>query len=267
MTVRDNVVAPRRPARRQVVERALEAAGLARKARHPGRRAGAGRAAPPRDRPRSGALARLVLMDEPTAGLNPEETDALVELIADAVRARRRPDPDRAQARRRRRPLPDGDPARPGPQGCRSAAGGAVCRRRLPPRLSRGYGWIGRSPSMRMTFAILAIAAGLGAACRRSPPIVRAPPSPASRRREKFAYDCTFKLTNARTGAPLEQAQVTHRRRHALDADGAQRAAGHGDADRRPRRVPGAPRRWRCTATGPCGSGWRAPSGTRSSRS
>ncbi len=26
---------------------------------------------------------------------------------------------------------------------------------------------------------------------------------------EKFAYDCTFKLTNARTGAPLEQAQVT----------------------------------------------------------
>ena len=34
------------------------------------------------------ALARsphLVLMDEPTAGLNPEETDALVELIADTV--------------------------------------------------------------------------------------------------------------------------------------------------------------------------------------
>jgi ABC-type branched-subunit amino acid transport system ATPase component len=90
MTVRDNV----RPAarqgsageERQIVERALEAAGLAAK-----RDVLAGELSLGEQRRLeiARALARsphLVLMDEPTAGLNPEETDALVKLIADAVR-------------------------------------------------------------------------------------------------------------------------------------------------------------------------------------
>jgi ABC-type branched-subunit amino acid transport system ATPase component len=90
MTVRDNV----RPAAAQgspaeegrIVERALEEAGLA------ARRdvlAGELSLGEQRRLEIARALARsphLVLMDEPTAGLNPEETDALVELVADAVR-------------------------------------------------------------------------------------------------------------------------------------------------------------------------------------
>src|SRR5262245_31908719 len=61
---------------------------------------------------------------------------------------------------------------------------------------------------MRMTFAVLAMAAGLGAAPALAADRARATMSckPAP---EKFAYDCTFKLSNARTGAPLDEAQVT----------------------------------------------------------
>ena len=89
MTVHDNVcpVAPQGSAgeERQLVERALEAAGLAAK-----RDVLAGELSLGEQRRLeiARALARsphLVLMDEPTAGLNPEETDALVKLIADAV--------------------------------------------------------------------------------------------------------------------------------------------------------------------------------------
>ena len=61
---------------------------------------------------------------------------------------------------------------------------------------------------MRMIFAALAIATGLGAApalaADRARATVTCKPGP-----QKFAYDCTFKLTNARTGAPLDEAQVT----------------------------------------------------------
>jgi branched-chain amino acid transport system ATP-binding protein len=90
MTVRDNVrpAAPQGSAgeETQIVERALEAAGLAAK-----RDVLAGELSLGEQRRLeiARALARsphLVLMDEPTAGLNPEETDALVKLIADAVR-------------------------------------------------------------------------------------------------------------------------------------------------------------------------------------
>jgi ABC-type branched-subunit amino acid transport system ATPase component len=89
LTVRDNIrpaVAPA-PAddEKANVERALEAAGLAAK-----RNVLAGELALAEQRRLEIARAlarspRLVLMDEPTAGLNPEETDALVELIAAAV--------------------------------------------------------------------------------------------------------------------------------------------------------------------------------------
>jgi len=61
---------------------------------------------------------------------------------------------------------------------------------------------------MRMIFAILAAVAGLGAVpalgADRARATVTCKPAP-----DKFAYDCIFKLTNARTGAPLDQAQVT----------------------------------------------------------
>jgi ABC-type branched-subunit amino acid transport system ATPase component len=83
MTVRDNV----RPTtgEKASVERALEVAGLAAKGDV---LAGELALAEQRRLEIVRALARtprLVLMDEPTAGLNPEETDALVELIAAAV--------------------------------------------------------------------------------------------------------------------------------------------------------------------------------------
>ena len=57
---------------------------------------------------------------------------------------------------------------------------------------------------MRTIFVALAIVAGLGAtsalAADRARAIVTCKPAP-----EKLAYDCTFKLSNARTGAPLDQ--------------------------------------------------------------
>ena len=89
MTVRDNIrptVPQGHPSEeRQIVERALEAAGLAAR-----RDALAGELSLGEQRRLeiARALARsphLVLMDEPTAGLNPEETDALVKLVADTV--------------------------------------------------------------------------------------------------------------------------------------------------------------------------------------
>jgi ABC-type branched-subunit amino acid transport system ATPase component len=90
MTVRDNVrpAAPQgRPAEEgRIVERALEAAGLAAKC---DTLAGELSLGEQRRLEIARALTRsphLVLMDEPTAGLNPEETDALVKLIADTVR-------------------------------------------------------------------------------------------------------------------------------------------------------------------------------------
>jgi ABC-type branched-subunit amino acid transport system ATPase component len=89
MTVQDNV----RPAtsrgspreEKEIVERALDAVGLAAKSNLL-----AGELALDEQRRLEIARAvarspRLVLMDEPTAGLNPEETDALVQLVADAV--------------------------------------------------------------------------------------------------------------------------------------------------------------------------------------
>ena len=61
---------------------------------------------------------------------------------------------------------------------------------------------------MRMIFVALAIAAGLGPApalaADRARATVTCKPAP-----EKLAYDCTFKLSNARTGAPLDQAEVS----------------------------------------------------------
>ena len=167
---------------------------------------------------------RLVLMDEPTAGLDPEETDALVELIAEAVvpvagliLIEHKPDVVAALCPMailldRGRKVAEAPPAE-------LFAGDAFRRAYLG--VMDGSG---RSPSMRMTFAALALAAGLGAAPALAADRARATMSckPAS---EKFAYDCTFKLTNARTGAPLEQAQVTIGADMPVDADGAQRAA------------------------------------------
>lgn len=89
MTVGDNVrpTAPQGSAREETlrIERALAQVGLAAK-----RDALAGELSLAEQRRIEIArvLARsphLVLMDEPSAGLDPEETDALVELIADAV--------------------------------------------------------------------------------------------------------------------------------------------------------------------------------------
>jgi YtkA-like len=61
---------------------------------------------------------------------------------------------------------------------------------------------------MRTILVALAIAAGLGPAPALAADRVRATvackPAP-----EKLAYDCTFKLSNARTGAPLDQAEVS----------------------------------------------------------
>ena len=90
LTVRDNVRPAAAPAHvgaeKATIERALEVAGLAAKSNV---LAGELAIAEQRRLEIARALARtprLVLMDEPTAGLNPEETDALVKLIADAVR-------------------------------------------------------------------------------------------------------------------------------------------------------------------------------------
>jgi branched-chain amino acid transport system ATP-binding protein len=83
MTVRDNVQPT--TGEKASVERALEMAGLAAKGDV---LAGELSVGEQRRLEIARALARsprLVLMDEPTAGLNPEETDALVELIAAAV--------------------------------------------------------------------------------------------------------------------------------------------------------------------------------------
>ena len=61
---------------------------------------------------------------------------------------------------------------------------------------------------MRTIFVALVLAAGLGPAPALAADRVRVTvtckPAP-----EKLAYDCTFKLSNARTGAPLDQAEVT----------------------------------------------------------
>jgi hypothetical protein len=61
---------------------------------------------------------------------------------------------------------------------------------------------------MRTIFVALAIVAGLGATSAHAADRVRAAvtckPAP-----EKLAYDCTFKLSNARTGAPIDQAELT----------------------------------------------------------
>ena len=61
---------------------------------------------------------------------------------------------------------------------------------------------------MRTIFVALAIVAGLGATSAHAADRVRAAVAckPAA---EKLAYDCTFKLSNARTGAPLDQAEVS----------------------------------------------------------
>jgi ABC-type branched-subunit amino acid transport system ATPase component len=89
MTVRDNVrptVPQGTPAEEgRIVERALEKAGLAARC---DALAGELSLGEQRRLEIARALARsphLVLMDEPTAGLNPEETEALVKLIADTV--------------------------------------------------------------------------------------------------------------------------------------------------------------------------------------
>jgi hypothetical protein len=61
---------------------------------------------------------------------------------------------------------------------------------------------------MRTMFVALALAAGLGPASAlaadRARATVACTPAP-----EKLAYDCTLKLSNARTGAPLDQAEVS----------------------------------------------------------
>ncbi len=61
---------------------------------------------------------------------------------------------------------------------------------------------------MRMIFVALVIVASLGPAPALAADRVRATmtckPTP-----ERLVFDCTFKLTNGRTGAPLDQAEVT----------------------------------------------------------
>lgn len=89
MTVRDNVRPAAPPAsageEMQIVERSLAQAGLAGKRDTLADELSLGEQ---RRLEIARAMARsphLVLMDEPTAGLNPEETDALIKLIADSV--------------------------------------------------------------------------------------------------------------------------------------------------------------------------------------
>lgn len=61
---------------------------------------------------------------------------------------------------------------------------------------------------MGMIFVALVIVASLGPApalaADRARATMTCKPTP-----ERLAYDCIFKLTNARTGAPLDQAEVT----------------------------------------------------------
>jgi len=61
---------------------------------------------------------------------------------------------------------------------------------------------------MRLIFVALVLAAGLGPApalaADRARATVTCKPAP-----EKLAYDCTLKLSNARTGAPLDQAVLS----------------------------------------------------------
>jgi hypothetical protein len=61
---------------------------------------------------------------------------------------------------------------------------------------------------MRTVLVALAIIAGLGIAPAPAADRVRAAVVCKSAP-EKLAYDCIFKLTNRRTGAPLDQAEVT----------------------------------------------------------
>jgi YtkA-like protein len=61
---------------------------------------------------------------------------------------------------------------------------------------------------MRLIFVALAVASTLAPtsalAADRARAAVTCKPAP-----EKLAYDCTFRLSNARTGAPLDQAEVS----------------------------------------------------------
>ena len=154
------------------------------------------------------ALARapkLLLMDEPTSGLSPQETDDMIGLLAQTRAAGTGGDHRRAQAVRARCALPTGRSARPGTQGEGGAASRAV--RRASTRLCCSLNRDGEATS----HAKGCHCHGGDRGPRRS---ARAGRRPRQRRHrlqghgQTLVYDCIIKLSNARTSAPLEQAAV-----------------------------------------------------------
>ena len=174
-----------------------------------------------------GRSPRLLLLDEPTSGLGPQETEDMIRLLADAVL------PGRAVILAEHKPHVIAEL-------CPSAAlldQGRKSQRRTARRAVRGDGWGCQEAGDRtmrpalIGIAIMAAGAGLGAtatlAADRASALIDCKATA-----ERLVYDCTIQLTNARTAAPLEQATLIDRRRHAIDADGPQCAPRDRQGDR-----------------------------------
>jgi len=81
----------------------------------------------------------LLLLDEPTAGMNPTETLELTDQIRGLERPRYQHPLDRAQAQRRQRDRREGDRARPRREDRRGQPRRSPSQRGSPPCLSRTY--------------------------------------------------------------------------------------------------------------------------------